>query len=257
MGAVGAGVATAASLWIMCLLLALHMHVHRAYRAYNFFQRIDAPEITIILDLLRVGLPIAGSVLAEGGLFVAAALIMGSMGAVSAGAHQIALNYAAFMFMVPLAISSATTIHVGHILGRNDARAARAAGFVGIGLCAIVMACSALLILIFNQQIALLYTSDQAVADLAAALLLYAALFQISDGLQVGASGALRAFKDTTLPMFLCVISYWAIGFALAYMKGIVQHAGPPGVWLGLTVGLTVSAVLLIARYAWISKRTA
>jgi len=204
---------------------------------------------------LRVGLPIAGSVLAEGGLFVAAALIMGSMGAVSAGAHQIALNYAAFMFMVPLAISSATTIHVGHILGRNNQRAARAAGFVGIGLCAIVMACSAIVILFCNRQIAALYTNDPTVGDLAAALLLYAALFQISDGLQVGASGALRAFKDTALPMLLCVISYWAVGFALAYVSGVLRHAGPPGVWLGLTVGLSVSAVLLIARYSWVSIR--
>jgi multidrug resistance protein, MATE family len=256
MGAVGAGVATAIGLWIMCCLLALHMHVHRAYRNYRFFSRIDAPERETIRDLLRVGVPIAGSVLAEGGLFVAAALIMGSMGAVSAGAHQIALNYAAFMFMVPLAISSATTIHVGHILGRNERRAARAAGFVGIGLCAIVMAVSAIVILLCNDQIAALYTNDKTVANLAAALLLYAALFQISDGLQVGASGALRAFKDTTLPMFLCVISYWAVGFALAYVSGVVQQAGPPGVWLGLTVGLTVSAVLLIARYYWISSRT-
>jgi len=257
MGAVGAGVATAISLWIMCLLLAVHMRLHRAYRVYNFFARIDAPEIGTIRDLLRVGMPIAGSVLAEGGLFVAAALIMGSLGAVSAGAHQIALNYAAFMFMIPLAISSATTIHVGHILGRNEPRAARVAGFVGIGLCAIVMACSALVIMFFNAQIASLYTSDRTVADLAAALLLYAALFQISDGLQVGASGALRAFKDTTLPMLFCVISYWAVGFALAYVSGIVQQAGPPGVWLGLTVGLTVSAFLLIARYFWISKKAA
>jgi MATE family multidrug resistance protein len=251
MGAVGAGVATAISLWIMCFLLAFHMHLHRAYRGYRFFARIDAPQVSTIRDLLRVGLPIAGSVLAEGGLFVAAALIMGSMGAVSAGAHQIALNYAAFMFMVPLAISSATTIHVGHILGP------RAAGFVGIGLCAIVMACSAIVILFCNRQIAALYTDDPTVGDLAAALLLYAALFQISDGLQVGASGALRAFKDTALPMLLCVISYWAVGFALAYVSGVLRHAGPPGVWLGLTVGLSVSAVLLIARYSWVSIRAA
>jgi MATE family, multidrug efflux pump len=257
MGAVGAGVATAVGLWIMCLALALHMHTHRAYRRYGFFLRVDAPDLKTLGELLRIGVPIAGSVLAEGGLFVAAALIMGSMGAISAGAHQIALNYAAFMFMIPLAISSATTIHVGHIIGRNDKRAARAAGFVGIGLCAMVMACSAAGLLLFNNEIAAVYTSDRKVADLAATLLLYAALFQISDGLQVGASGALRAFKDTAVPMLLCVISYWAVGFALAYTGGVLQNAGPPAVWLGLTVGLSVSAVLLIARYYWISLRTA
>ncbi len=257
MGAVGAGVATAICLWIMFVLLAVHLGTHRAYRPYKFFARFDPPDAKTLRELLRIGVPIAGSVLAEGGLFVAAALMMGSMGAVSAGAHQIALNYAAFMFMVPLAISSATTIHVGHILGRNDRQAARAAGFVGIGLCAIVMACSALVIVFFNDEIAALYTSDRVVADLAAALLLYAALFQISDGLQVGASGALRAFKDTAVPMVLCLISYWVVGFALAYEAGVLRHAGPPGVWLGLTVGLSVSAILLISRYYRTSLKAA
>jgi MATE family multidrug resistance protein len=249
MGAVGAGVATAICLWIMCFALAIHMRTHRAYRPYGLFARIDAPDARTLRELLRVGMPIAGSVLAEGGLFVAAALMMGSMGATSAGAHQIALNYAAFMFMVPLAISSATTIHVGHILGRQQRAAARAAGFVGIAMCAAVMACSAIVILFCNDEIAALYTSDRAVARLAAALLLYAALFQISDGIQVGASGALRAFKDTAVPMVLCVISYWCVGFAAAYVNGVLHGAGPPGVWLGLTIGLAVSAVLLIGRY--------
>jgi MATE family multidrug resistance protein len=249
MGAVGAGVATAICLWIMCLALAIHMRIHPAYRSYRLFARIDAPHAGTLRELLRIGTPIAGSVLAEGGLFVAAALMIGSMGATSAGAHQIALNYAAFMFMVPLAISSATTIHVGHILGRRQRAAARAAGFVGIAMCAAVMACSAIVIVFFNAEIAALYTSDKAVADLAAALLLYAALFQLSDGIQVGASGALRAFKDTAIPMVLCVISYWFVGFAAAYVVGVLHGAGPAGVWLGLTAGLTVSAVLLTGRY--------
>ncbi len=254
LGAVGCGVATAISLWLMFIAMWLHVRFHRAYRPFQFFARIDRPDWKVIGELTRVGAPIAGSILAEGGLFVAAALMMGAMGAVTAAGHQIALNYAAFMFMVPLAISSATTIHVGHTLGRGDLPGARSAGLLGIAMCAGVMAISALVILFANDQIAALYTRDPPVRELAAALLLMAALFQFSDGVQVGTAGALRGFKDTTVPMALCVFSYWVIGFSFAYYFGVHLGGGPVQVWIGLTAGLTVSGVLLVARYLMVTR---
>lgn len=254
LGAVGCAVATAISLWVMFFAMWLHMRSHRAYRPFDFFARIERPDVRVLRELTRIGAPIAGSILAEGGLFVTAALMMGAMGATIASGHQIALNYAAFMFMVPLAISSATTIHVGHTLGRGDIRGARAAGLLGIALCGVVMLVSAISILLLNDQIAALYTGDPAVRELAATLLLMAALFQISDGVQVGAAGALRGFKDTTVPMAMCVFSYWVVGFSLAYVLGVRHGGGPVMVWVGLTVGLTVSAVLLMARYLYTSR---
>jgi MATE family multidrug resistance protein len=193
-------------------------------------------------------------VLAEGGLFVSAALLMGAMGATTAGAHQIALNFAAFMFMIPLSISSATTIHVGHTVGRGDVQRARFAGFVGICMCAGVMVVSACGIVLLNDQIAALYTGDAVVRSLAATLLLAAAVFQVSDGVQVGAAGALRGFKDTAVPMALCWFSYWVVGFTLAYVFGVRQQLGPVYVWVGLIAGLTVCAALLVTRYSWITQ---
>jgi MATE family multidrug resistance protein len=256
LGAVGCGVATALSLWAMFIAMAVHMRLHRAYRRFQFFARFDKPDVATLIELVRVGAPIAGSILAEGGLFVAAALLMGAMGPITTGAHQIALNYAAFMFMVPLAISSATTIHVGHMLGRGDRVRARAVGVVGIFMCAGVMLISALAIVGFNEQIATLYTRDPVVRDLAASLLLVAALFQLSDGVQVGAAGALRGFKDTTIPMAFSIFSYWVVGFTLAYMLGVRAAHGPVYVWFGLTAGLTVCAVLLVSRFLTISRRS-
>jgi MATE family multidrug resistance protein len=255
LGAIGCGVATAISLWIMFFAMLLHMRTHRAYRRFGLFARVAKPELRVLRELTRIGAPIAGSVLAEGGLFVAAALMMGAMGATIASGHQIALNYASFMFMVPLAISSATTIHVGHTLGRGDIAGARAAGALGIAMCAVVMLVSAIGILLFDHQIAALYTKDPAVRELAASLLLMAALFQLSDGVQVGAAGALRGFKDTAIPMALCVVSYWFVGFTLAYTLGVQQGGGPVHVWIGLTVGLTVSAILLVSRYLFVAGR--
>lgn len=249
LGAVGCGVATSLTQWIMFFALLFYTRHHAAYRHFAFFAHIERPHGAVLGELLRLGLPIAGGILAEGGLFVAAALIMGVLGAITAGAHQIALNFAAFMFMVPLSISSATTIHVGHTIGRGDIAGARLAGLTGIGMCLCVMVLSACGILIWNEQIAALYTKDAVVRDLAATLLLMAAIFQVSDGVQVGAAGALRGFKDTAVPMVMCVFSYWVVGFPLAYFLGIERMLGPRYVWVGLIAGLTVCSVLLMARY--------
>ncbi|HKU17368.1 MAG TPA: MATE family efflux transporter [Steroidobacteraceae bacterium] len=256
LGAIGCGVATAISEWLMFSAMFLYMRQQRAYRDFKFFARIDPPDWRVLRELTRIGAPIAGSVLAEGGLFVCAALMIGGMGATLTAGHQIALNYASFMFMVPLAISSATTIHVGHTLGRGDRERARFAGLLGIGMCATVMALSAIGIVLFDEGIASLYTRDAAVQQIAAGLLLMAAIFQLSDGIQVGAAGALRGFKDTAIPMTMCIFSYWVVGFPLAYTFGVLKGGGPHYVWIGFIAGLTVSAVLLVSRYLYVSRRS-
>ncbi len=256
LGAVGCGVATALSEWLMFLSMLAYMRRQRFYRVFDFFARVDPPDWRVLRDLTRIGAPIAGSILAEGGLFVCAALMIGGMGATLTAGHQIALNYSSFMFMVPLAISSATTIHVGHTLGRGDRERARSAGLLGIGMCAAVMAMSAIGILLFSDGIASLYSRDAAVREVAAGLLLMAAIFQLSDGVQVGAQGALRGFKDTAIPMTMCIFSYWVVGFPFAYIFAVHKGGGPLYVWIGFIAGLTVSAVLLVSRYLYVSRRS-
>lgn len=253
LGAVGCGVASAIMMWVMCLTMLAYMRRHRVYRSFGLFDRLVAPRWDTLREILAIGLPIAGSIVSEGGLFVAAALIMGTLGATVVAAHQIAINYSTFMFMVPLAIHSATTIHVGHLLGSGERRAARFAGFTGVGLCGGVMLISALVLLGLRDGIAALYTGDTDVRVLAAGMLLMAAIFQVSDGLQVGAAGALRGFKDTRIPMMLNLFSYWVIGFPVAYVLGIVEGGGPILVWAGLVAGLTVCAVLLLLRLSRVS----
>lgn len=255
LGVVGCAVATAFSLWCMLLALIAHMRSHRAYNAFHIFKRVDAPSAIVLRELARIGLPIAGSLLCEGGLFIAAALLMGTMSATIAAAHQIALNYASFMFMLPLAMHSATVIHVGHQLGAGELGHARRAGFVGIAMCGTIMLVSAVVIVFANDAIAHLYTRDLAVRELAAALLLMAAIFQVSDGLQVGAAGALRGYKDTTAALIVCFVSYWLVGFPLAYVLGVREGLGPVYVWVGLIAGLSAAAVLLNWRFWRVSAR--
>lgn len=256
LGVVGCAVATAVSMWCMLLALILYMR-GPAYTCYGLFDRLDAPNSAVLAELGRMGLPIAGSLLCEGGLFIAAALLMGTMSATIAAAHQIALNYASFMFMLPLAMHSATVIHVGHQLGAGERAAARRAGFVGIAMCGTIMLVSAVVIVFANDAIARIYTRDDAVRELAAALLLMAAIFQVSDGLQVGAAGALRGYKDTTAALIVCLVSYWLVGFPLAYLLGVRQGLGPVYVWVGLIAGLSTAAVLLNWRFWRISTRMA
>jgi MATE family multidrug resistance protein len=255
LGAVGTGVATALAAWVMFAAMLAHAGRHAAYQPYRALVRRARPDLARLGEILALGLPIAGSIVAETGLFSAAGLMIGTLGAALVAAHQIALNYAAFMFMVPLAMHSATTIHVGHALGRGEHGAARRAGFVGIGLCGLLMLLSALVILGCNDAIAGLYTRDSGVRALAARLLLLAAVFQVSDGLQVGAAGALRGFRDARAPLLICVGAYWLLGFPLAFWRGVVLHGGPVAVWQGLIAALAAAAVLLTLRFLQVSSR--
>lgn len=257
LGAVGCAVATALGYWLECIALFVVMRVSARYRQLAAYPRWERPRWTVLRELLGLGGPMAVNLVAEGGFFVAAAFLMSGMGTVVTAAHQIALNCATFTFMVPLAISAATTIHVGHLLGAGKAAAARFAGGVGIGCCAGVMLFAAAGMVVFGEQIASLYTPDMQVRALAITLLAVAAVFQLFDGFQVGAAGALRGFKDTAVPMVFSLVSYWAVGFPLAYLAGVRWQQDPQLVWYGLTGGLIAAAALQVARYRYVSRRVA
>jgi len=201
--------------------------------------------------ILRLGLPIALSIVMETGLFTAVALLMGTLGKIEMAAHQIALNYASLMFMLPLGMSQAITIRVGRAAGAKDWVMARRRGWTGIIVAGGMMLCSASILLLFPSQIVAVYTQDSDVAAMAMTLLFAAALFQFSDGLQVASAGALRGLKDTTLPMVITIFSYWVVGFPVAHYFGIQQGVGPQGRWGGLLAGLTLAALLLLARF-WV-----
>jgi MATE family, multidrug efflux pump len=254
LGAVGTGVASAITMWVMAGVMRWQMS-QRFYRTFALFGRFEPPDLARLREILALGLPICGSVLSESALFVAAGLMMSTLGAHASAAHQIAISYASLMFMLPLALHSATTIHVGHALGRGDPRSARRAGFTGIALCGALMLLSALVIALGHRQIASLYTTDAQVRVLASQLLLMAGLFQVSDGLQVGGHGALRGFRDARVPMLLSFACYWLIGFPLSVGLGLWRGGGPAYIWFGLIVGLTASAIAVNWRFALVARR--
>ncbi|HUO95425.1 MAG TPA: MATE family efflux transporter [Steroidobacteraceae bacterium] len=257
LGAVGCGAATAAAQWLMFAAMFAYVRGHPAYRPYGLFEGRRRPSWPRIAEVLRLGIPISGSVVAETALFSAAGLMMGTLGAEVVAAHQIALNYASFTFTMPLALAAATTVHVGHTLGRGAPADAGVAGRAGITLCMLLMVGSALTLVVARRPIAALYSPDPVVASLAATLLVFVAVFQVSDGLQVGAMGALRGFKDTRVPLAITIAAYWLVGFPVAFVLGLKRGGGPAYVWSGLIAGLAVSALALNLRYRSRSRRAA
>jgi MATE family multidrug resistance protein len=210
--------------------------------------------MSVLKEIVAIGVPIAVTITAEIGLFAAVSILMGTRGTEITAAHQIAINFASTMFMVPLALNSATTVRVGQLLGAGNLRGARKSGAVGIGLCALFMFVSALFLLVFRDAVVTLYTDDAAVKGIAVSLLLMAAIFQVADGVQIGAAGALRGYKDTRVPMAINMFSYWVLAFPLAFLAAITYKAPPNYVWGGFVVGLAVAAILLTWRFERLSR---
>jgi MATE family multidrug resistance protein len=254
MGAVGCGLASALTMWIIMFALLGYMVMSKEYKPLNIFSRVSPLRLPELREILALGVPIAITITAEAGLFNAVSVLMGTRGAAIAAAHQISINFAATMFMIPLALSSAITVRVGHALGAGNPQAARLSGSLGILMCAVFMTLSATFLLVFRDAVVTMYTNDPSVTAIAISLLLMAAIFQVADGMQIGAAGALRGFKDTRFPMVINIFAYWVVAFPLAYMAAVTFKSPPSYVWGGFVVGLTLAAALLTWRFAGVSR---
>jgi MATE family multidrug resistance protein len=254
LGSLGSGIATAAVLWLEMLGFGWFVARHPAYRDLGLREGLAWPRPKMLLELLKIGGPMAVTLLAEGGLFVAVALAIATLGETVVASHQVALSVATVAFMVPLGLSMAITVRVGNAVGRGDARGVRYAGVCGIGLALCVQTVSSSLMLGIPHLLARLYTHDAAVIALAAQLMVLAGVFQFSDGIQVTSNGALRGLKDTRVPMVITLFAYWGVGMPVGWWLAFHQGMGARGMWMGLVAGLTMAALLLFARFwrsAW------
>ena len=249
LGVAGIGIATSVMFWAQALGFALYLLTSQRFADLQLFTHWHWPHAPRLRELIHTGLPIGVTVTMEGGLFAVTALLIGRLGEVPAAAHQVALNVATLCFMLPFGIAEATTVRVGHALGRGDALGVRRAAFAGLTLAMCTQVCSASAMLLGHHAIASVYSADPAVIALGGSLLLYAALFQLPDGVQVVSAGALRGLKDTRVPMWLAVLAYWGIGMPVGAWLGLGLGWGPRGMWLGLTAGLLVAAILMARRF--------
>jgi MATE family multidrug resistance protein len=254
LGAGGLGVASSIMLWAQAIAFVAYLRYSRRFAALALFARCfgagNRPHWPTIAGLLRTGLPIGVTVAMEGSLFIVTALLIGRLGEVPAAAHQIAINVASLCFMIPFGVAEATTVRVGHALGRGRGEAGvRRAAFAGLTLVLITQSLSGLALVLGHDVVVGIYTRDLAVSGLAATLLLYAAAFQFPDGIQVLSAGALRGLRDTRVPMFLAALAYWGIGMPLGAGLGLGLGWGTRGMWIGLIAGLAVAALLMGARF--------
>jgi len=247
LGVTGAGWATFASRTFMAVVLLVAIVYFEWKEKLGLFETSFGIDRTLIRELFALGLPAAFHITLEMGLFSVATALAGRLDAASLAAHQIALSVAATTFMVPLGISSAGAVRVGHAVGASDFEGISARGWMTIFLGVGSMSLAMMTLFLFPSLIIGLFTSDPAVLEVGVSLLFVAAFFQLFDGLQVATSGVLRGLSDTRTPMLAGFVGYWLLGLPTGYMLCFVLGRGVVGLWVGMLVGLaTVGVVLLI-----------
>ena len=254
LGVFGAGIATLLAQLFMAAALLWLIRRDRRLRRFRLLGRFWRIDLVRLAEVFRVGLPIAGQMMLEIGVFAAALIVVGWFGAASIAAHAIAIQIASFTFMVPMGVGQAATSRVGIFAGAGAMEAAALSGSVAIALGAAFMAMMAAALLLFAQPLAWAFLDPQdsearGAAALGAALLMIAGVFQLADGVQAVAAGALRGLKDTRVPMLLAALGYWGLGLPLGIALALWAGLEARGVWWGLAAGLAIVAVLMLRRW--------
>ncbi len=258
----GAGLATTTINFAMFFAGLWFVTRRRPFGKYHVLGHVWRIDWVLMRRLIVVGAPISLAFLLEYSLFGAAGLLMGLISTTALAAHQIALQIAAILFMVPFGIGLAATVRVGHAVGRGNAQAAKRAGLVATGLGIVFMFAMTLAVILGRFAIARFFFGEAAesagvVIELTAALLMVGATFFIADGIQTVVAGALRGMSDTRVPLLLAAVSYWLIGFTAACGLAFRAELGAIGVWIGLSCGTAVYALLLILRFRWLADHLA
>ncbi len=245
MGAEGSGWSTCVSRIYMSLVLLGYILYNERHHRTGLLLVPLKPDFERIRKLIGLGLPAALQFSFEVGVFATATALIAKLDPVSLAAHQVAMNTASFTYMVPLGISSAAAVRVGQALGRGDVKAAGHSGWTAVALGGGFMFCAALSFLLVPKYIVRIYTPDAAVIKTGVALLAVAAFFQLFDGLQTVATGALRGAGDTRTPMLCHLLAYWLLGLPLGYFLCFRLGWGAPGLWIGLCIGLILIGLVL------------
>lgn len=262
LGGVGCGVATASVYWTMFLLMRWYAKHAPTMRDIKLAKTDHlSPDWHTLRRLTSLGMPVALAVFFEVTLFAVVALLVSPLGVVAVAGHQIALNFSALIFVLPLSISVVATIRVGHCLGERSVEGARVAAIAAMITGILMACCSALFTVIFRVPIALLYNENPEVVAMASQLMLLAAIYQISDSIQVVGGGILRGYKDTRAIFYITFTAYWLLGLPIGYLLALTDHIvpimGPRGFWIGFIISLTFAAILMALRIRWLQRQPA
>ncbi|MEW5559826.1 MdtK family multidrug efflux MATE transporter [Enterobacter asburiae] len=259
LGGVGCGVATASVYWVMFFAMVSYVKRARSMRDIRTHEGFGKPDYAIMKRLVQLGLPIALALFFEVTLFAVVALLVSPLGIIDVAGHQIALNFSSLMFVLPMSLAAAVTIRVGFRLGQGSTLDAQTAARTGLGVGVCMAVITAIFTVTLREHIALLYNDNPEVVTLASQLMLLAAVYQISDSIQVIGSGILRGYKDTRSIFFITFTAYWVLGlpsgYVLALTDIVVPRLGPAGFWMGFIIGLTSAAVLMMLRMRFLQRQ--
>ena len=256
LGGVGCGWASTIALFITVIFMYYYIHKDKQLACFSLFAKLHLPNFAELTKLVRLGFPIGASILAEASSFSIVAIFVASIGAKEVAAHQISMNVASILFMLPLSVGLGSTIRIGHNLGEGNFEQAKVTCFAGVSLAFCIALLNAAIIYFLAYFIANMYTNDPLVITYAVDLMFYAALFQVSDAIQVSVVCSLRGYKDTRIPMVMTFFSYWGVAIPLGYFLGILVQPplGASGFWMGLVGGLSMAALLLSIRLYFVMQ---
>ena len=257
LGGIGCGIATSIVSFIMMISIFVYINYSKNYKKTMPFSRFSLPSLKTTKEVFKLGLPIGLGIFIELSMFSGAAIILSVLGEIVVASHSVAISIASLFFMVPLAIGLASSTRVGNLIGEKNPYQAKIAATSTILLCISGALINSIIIISFGSFIVGLYTTEVPVLELAMSLILFAAIFQLPDGIQMGALGSLRGYKDTFIPMILLMISYWIFAMPIGYYLtnfGFGTPLGAKGMWFGMIIGLSIFSFLSIFRLKWVVK---
>lgn len=255
LGLNGAGWATLISRVLMMVMMGGYILYSKRYKAYHLRLAIVKASFPMVSRILKIGIPTGFQFIFEVSAFSTAAIMMGWIGVNALAGHQIALNLASISYMMATGLSTAGMIRVSNQIGKGNLKGMREAGMVVFGMVIAFMFVCALLFFVFRFFLPTLYIDDPEVIALSASLLIIAGFFQLSDGVQVVGLGVLRGLEDVKVPTLVTLMAYWVIGLPLGYVLAFEFGWAEKGVWIGLLIGLTITAVMLLYRFHQLSKK--
>lgn len=259
LGGVGCGIATTIVSFIMMVAMFFYIAISKNYKKTQPFSKFSWPSSSTTKEAVKLGVPIGLGIFIELSMFSGAGIILAVLGESIVASHYIAINIASLFFMIPLSIGLAAATRVGNLIGEENPIQAKTASHSTIYLCIIAALVNIAVILVFREFIVGIYTTDIIVFNLTVGLLIYAALFQLPDGIQMGALGSLRGYKDTFVPMILLFISYWIFALPVGYYLtnfGFGNPYGASGMWIGMIIGLSIFSILSILRLRWVTRKS-
>lgn len=255
LGGVGAGYATAITYWLITAISFYIVHKHIPFSDFGIFKKFHSISLAKWKEILIIGVPIGLSIFFETSIFAAVTLFMSNFNTATIAAHQSALNFASFLYMIPLSISMGLTIVVGYEIGAKRFKDAKEYSWIGVTFAILMAFLCGVFLFLLRTEVAGIYTKDPEVLKLTAQFLIYAIFFQLSDAIQAPVQGSLRGYKDVNVTFIMSLISYWIIGLPFGYYLANYTSWGAYGYWIGLITGLAVGAICLCSRLVYIQKK--